>query len=403
MLPQQVPSYEMDRISNRKDRQYLPAELSSSLSSLFAEVNPESSTPYSDATGCKPSERIKRPMNAFMVWSQIERRRMTERDPGLHNAEISKRLGRLWKNLSDVLRQPYIVEADRLREFHSREYPDYKYKPRKRVTAAGYGGNVSSSRLGGQQEGSKLKKAHNMMKQLKASAMTNKSIFAVRNSDRNISKSSRLAEVISHKQSPQRHNSKSMKKNKKHSAKKSERKLDYYVAEFEPLQPYCADVGERVGQSPDIPESSSVKRYSSVFYPSNTKLRRSISITSDFDMETDISNQVVVDRENSDFSYNDAGFESVRRKASVPYYDFDSLPSGYLLRERNNNISCNVDFVNSGIGSMFEFDILLGKDLRNNEGSTYSNDDSESDYSTPEVTELLGNDFLETNFGLDLY
>jgi len=120
-------------------------------------------------------------------------------------------------------------------------------------------------------------------------------------------------------------------------------------------------------------------------------------------METDISNQVVVDRENSDFSYNDAGFESVRRKASVPYYDFDSLPSGYLLRERNNNISCNVDFVNSGIGSMFEFDILLGKDLRNNEGSTYSNDDSESDYSTPEVTELLGNDFLETNFGLDLY
>ena len=80
---------------------------------------------------------IKRPMNAFMVWSQLERRKIIAVTPDKHNAEISKELGRRWKNLPDELRQPYIDEAEKLRELHQKEYPDYKYKPKKKAKGTG--------------------------------------------------------------------------------------------------------------------------------------------------------------------------------------------------------------------------------------------------------------------------
>ena len=67
-----------------------------------------------------------------MVWSQIERRRIIEIQPDIHNAEISKCLGRKWKTLTEQERQPYVAEAERLRLLHQQEYPDYKYRPRKK-------------------------------------------------------------------------------------------------------------------------------------------------------------------------------------------------------------------------------------------------------------------------------
>jgi len=71
-------------------------------------------------------------MNAFMVWSQIERRKIVAIQPDMHNAEISKTLGRRWKLLSEEQRKPFIDEAERLRLLHMQEFPDYKYRPRKK-------------------------------------------------------------------------------------------------------------------------------------------------------------------------------------------------------------------------------------------------------------------------------
>ena len=82
--------------------------------------------PYSDATKTTHENfKVKRPLNAFIVFFHYEPKKIIEVQPDIHNADISKRLGRSWKELTEKEKSPYIQEAEQL--------PAYKYQPKKKV------------------------------------------------------------------------------------------------------------------------------------------------------------------------------------------------------------------------------------------------------------------------------
>ncbi|XP_037077626.1 transcription factor Sox-14-like [Pollicipes pollicipes] len=95
----------------------------------------DSTHPYSDIMSIKKDRRnpehTKRPLNAFMLFAKIQREHITT-NFNCNHSEISKALGKLWQDLSREEKDPFTQGAKTLVELHRLEYPDYKYRPRKK-------------------------------------------------------------------------------------------------------------------------------------------------------------------------------------------------------------------------------------------------------------------------------
>ncbi|XP_030254797.1 SRY-box transcription factor 32 [Sparus aurata] len=95
-------------------------------------VTSDSSCTSPEAKSASAQQRVRRPLNAFIIWTKEERRRLAHLNPDLENTDLSKILGKTWKAMSLAEKRPYMQEAERLRVQHTIDYPNYKYRPRRR-------------------------------------------------------------------------------------------------------------------------------------------------------------------------------------------------------------------------------------------------------------------------------
>ena len=112
--------------SNGTKKKTLHQSVGSSSSSSQDQILTSTSTsPSGDEREEEPEsgEKIKRPMNAFMIWSREQRAILARQNPGMTNADISVRLGNMWNDLDYDVKQGFFDEANRLKLQHRKDHP----------------------------------------------------------------------------------------------------------------------------------------------------------------------------------------------------------------------------------------------------------------------------------------
>ncbi|XP_069040750.1 protein capicua homolog isoform X2 [Lepisosteus oculatus] len=92
--------------------------------------------------GKREKDHIRRPMNAFMIFSKRHRALVHQRHPNQDNRTVSKILGEWWYALGHKEKQKYHDLAFQVKEAHFKAHPDWKWcnKDRKKSSSEGKGG-----------------------------------------------------------------------------------------------------------------------------------------------------------------------------------------------------------------------------------------------------------------------
>lgn len=106
--------------------------------------------PQSPATKQK-EPKIRRPMNAFMIFSKRHRAMVHQKHPNQDNRTVSKILGEWWYALKPEEKHRYHELASEVKEAHFRTYPEWKWcsKDRRKSSGSGKDGRSRTDSIDG--------------------------------------------------------------------------------------------------------------------------------------------------------------------------------------------------------------------------------------------------------------
>ncbi|RUS15408.1 hypothetical protein BC938DRAFT_476948 [Jimgerdemannia flammicorona] len=86
-----------------------------------------------ESTKKKNLKKIPRPKNCFMAYRMDKQHEIMKQWPGVNNKDISRIVGSMWKQESEEEKGRYKAIAEELKKCHAREYPGYKFSPKKKT------------------------------------------------------------------------------------------------------------------------------------------------------------------------------------------------------------------------------------------------------------------------------
>lgn len=91
--------------------------------------------PAAPAEQPEEDDQSRRPPNAFILFSQVMRSQIRSENPTLSNTEVSRILGKMWKEVPNDQKVQYKQKAAQMQEDFKKSHPDYTYRKARRKRA----------------------------------------------------------------------------------------------------------------------------------------------------------------------------------------------------------------------------------------------------------------------------